>query len=109
MSNAHKTVCVLCVSGRYLSFVSDAPQQVTVTPDPALVSVTQNITLICQADGLPEPSFSWKFNGNILNEAVENTFTLTNVVLKDTGNYTCVAANDVGVKESTRVVNLECE
>jgi len=80
-----------------------------VTSYPAVVSLTQNITLLCQADGLPEPSFSWKFNGNLANGAVQNAFTLPNVVVNDTGNYTCVAANDLGVKESTRVVDVECE
>lgn len=78
------------------------------TADPAVVALSQNITLVCQADGLPEPSFSWKFNGNLLNKAVQNTFTLTNVVLEDSGNYTCLATNDHGAKESTRVINIEC-
>ena len=79
------------------------------TPDPAVVALSQNITLVCQADGLPDPSFSWKFNGHLMNGAVQNSLTLTNAVLKDTGNYTCVATNDRGVKESTRVINVECK
>ena len=78
------------------------------TPNPALVLLFQSITLTCQADGFPIPSYSWKFNGR-LNGVRQNTFTLTNAHVNDAGNYICVATNDFGSKEATRVVNVECE
>ncbi|KAJ7348215.1 Neural cell adhesion molecule 1 [Desmophyllum pertusum] len=87
--------------------VNYAPQQVTVTPHPAVVALTQSITLTCQADGFPKPSFLWIFNGKIMNGAVENNLTVTNVEVNDAGNYTCRAKNDIGSEESTRVVNVE--
>lgn len=84
--------------------VNYAPQQVTVTPsDPAEVPLTQSITLTCQADGFPNPSYSWKFNGQ-WNGVTQNTLTLTNADVKDAGNYTCHAKNDFGFKETTKVV-----
>ncbi|XP_078351543.1 fibroblast growth factor receptor 3-like isoform X2 [Oculina patagonica] len=86
--------------------VNYPPQQVTVTPNPADVKLTQSITLTCDADGFPKPSYSWKFNGK-LNGIRQNTVTVTNVDVNDAGNYTCVAKNDFGNKETTRVVNVE--
>lgn len=94
---------------RDFACVSDVPQTVTVTPNPANVKETQSITLTCQADGHPPPTFSWKFNGNVVNGAQQNTLVLTSVEVKDAGNYTCVARNFRGSKEATRVVNVLCK
>lgn len=101
---------VVCMSpASFLVCVSDAPQQITVTPDPAVVRVNQNITLKCKADALPIPRYSWKFNGTLLSNAVVNNLTLTNAQVEDAGNYTCMAENFYGSKEITRMVNVECE
>ena len=89
-------------------FLSDAPKQVTLTPDPAIVSLAQSITLTCQADGFPKPSYSWKFNGNAIGD-LRNTLQLANAQVLDAGNYTCVATNGFGSAEETRVVNVRCE
>ena len=90
-------------------FISDAPQQVSVTPaDPAEVTLAQSITLTCQADGFPNPSYSWKFNSQ-WNGVTQNTLTITNVDVQDAGNYTCHARNDFGNKETTKVVYVRCE
>ena len=92
-----------------LLFISDAPKQVTVTPaDPAEVKLAQSITLTCQADGFPSPSYAWKFNGQ-WNGVTQNTLTITNADVKDAGNYTCEARNGFGFKETTKVVHVRCE
>ena len=88
--------------------ISDAPRQVTVSPNVAEVSLTQSITLTCVADGFPKPSYAWKFNGR-WNGDRQNTLTLTNADVNDAGNYTCVATNDFGSKEAKKVVNVECK
>ena len=80
----------------------------TALNDPAVVSLTQSITLTCVADGFPKPSYSWKFNGRLVG-VKQNTFTLTNADVNDAGNYTCVATNDFGSKEGTIVVNVKCK
>ena len=81
----------------------------TADRDPADVPLSQSITLTCQADGYPDPSFSWKFNGKVRNGARQKTLLLANVEVKDAGNYTCIATNSQGSKETTKVVNVECK
>ena len=81
----------------------------TADRDPGDVPLSQSITLTCQADGYPNPSFSWKFNGKIIHGAQQKTLLLTNAVVEDAGNYTCIATNFRGSKETTRVVNVECK
>ena len=89
--------------------LADAPQNVTVILERAEVKEGQSTKFTCHSDGYPAPGFSWKFNGNVLNGATQNTFMLTNVEVKDAGNYTCVAKNGRGSKETTRVVNVLCK
>ena len=76
--------------------------------DPAGVPLGQSTTLTCQADGFPSPSYLWKFNGKS-NGITQNTLTITNADVEDAGNYTCLARNDFGSKETTEVVYVRCE
>jgi len=77
------------------------------TPHPAVVRINRDITLKCEADALPKPRYLWKFDGTILDKAVQNTLSITNAQVKDAGSYTCKAENFYGSKETTRVVNVE--
>ncbi|XP_068687446.1 uncharacterized protein [Montipora foliosa] len=83
-----------------------APQAVTVTATPPEVKEGKSVTLTCQSDGFPSPSFSWRFNGDTINGALKNEFLVANAEVKDAGNYTCIAANFRGSKQFTRVVNV---
>ena len=87
----------------------DAPQRVTVTPNPAVVKLSQSITLDCTADGYPLPTFSWQFNGAVVGGATQKTYALNNATVEDAGNYSCLARNFRGTKNATRVVNVECK
>ena len=80
------------------------------TNDPAPVFVQQPVcqtgyvggavTLAGAAMGSPRPTSQWKFNGNPLSGATNSALTLTNLSLADSGVYTLVASNIVGVSES---------
>ncbi|CAH3167452.1 unnamed protein product [Pocillopora meandrina] len=85
--------------------VNYAPQQVTVNPNPAVVELGQSLTLTCQADGFPKPSYSWKFNGGAIGDS-QNTLQLASAQVLNAGNYTCVATNTFGSAQETRLVNV---
>ena len=90
-------------------FFLDAPQTVTVTPNPAVVKLSQSITLDCTADGYPVPTFSWQLNGAVVGGATQKTYALNNAKVEDAGNYSCLASNFRGEKKAFLVVNVECK
>ena len=94
----------------FFSFlILDAPQVVTVTPNPAVVKLSQSITLDCTADGYPVPTLSWQLNGAAVSGATQKTYDLNNAKVEEAGNYSCLARNFRGSKKAFRVVNVECK
>ena len=77
-------------------------------PNPAVVELGQSLTLTCQADGFPKPSYSWKFNGGAIGDS-QNTLQLASAQVLNAGNYTCVATNTFGSAQETRLVNVRCK
>ena len=69
---------------------------VTVSPNPALVNQTDNVTFTCGSLGGPGNTFEWSFNGQILSGATDVSLTISNVTASDGGNYTCEVANSAG-------------
>ena len=73
-----------------MGFILVSPKLVEFVPE-YKVAVQQSVTLRCQAEGYPEPTFSWSPCSNDC-----NTGTLTiPEVLNDTV-YTCTATNSEG-------------
>ena len=81
----------------------------TISPAIPVVKETETITLTCQADGFPTPSYSWRFNGKVLTGADKNTLTFASAEVKDAGNYTCKAQNFRGSSEAKLILNVQCE
>ena len=48
----------------------------------------------CQAHGDPLPSYTWQHNGK--NISYNSVYIKTRVTTKDSGSYTCIAANRAG-------------
>jgi len=69
----------------------------------ALANDPTSVSLSCEADGAT--SYKWeRQNGNIPSGAIvvnTSTFTIINLLLKDAGNYRCVATNASGSSVST--------
>ena len=62
-----------------------------------------SVTFSCDANGIPEPTFSWSKDGSAVTadnrislSADNKQLSLTNVNRADSGEYRCVAANSVG-------------
>ena len=61
-----------------------------------------NVTFSSDANGVPEPTFSWTQNGfavtandRIILSAVNKNLSIINVNRTDSGDYRCVATNSV--------------
>ena len=110
LPNTFDDDCSLFIYQCFTILFLDAPQTVTVTPNPAaVVKLSQSITLDCTADGYPVPTLSWQFNGAFLSGATQKTYALNNAKVEDAGNYSCEASNFRGKKKAFRVVNVECK
>ena len=62
-----------------------------------------SVTFSCDANGIPEPTFSWSKDGSAVTadnrislSAGNKQLNLTHVNRTDSGQYRCVAANSVG-------------
>ncbi|XP_033109942.1 limbic system-associated membrane protein-like [Anneissia japonica] len=78
---------------------------ITSHPVSELVTVVGNaVEIACQASGDPPPTFSWTFNGRILDNENLNTLHIQKVSTFDSGVYVCHASNEV-----TSVQSLECK
>ena len=67
--------------------------------------------LHCDANGDPIPLVTWNKDGHILQESNTTTsFHITNIELKDAGNYVCTAKNRAGsVSQSILLRVTRCE
>ena len=77
----------------------------------------ENVTFTCNAVGNPAPTFSWTRDGSVVNTTSRITFnennktlTITNVIRGDSGEYICVATNNVNAVESNpSTLNVQCK
>ena len=75
------------------------------------------MTFTCDADGNPTPTFSWTKDGSVVNTTLRITFnennknlTIINVSRGDSGEYICVATNNVNrVESNPSTLNVQCK
>ena len=82
-----------------------------------------NITITCEATGIPLPTIVWTFSGTVLMSdsvnitttvngdvlRVTETLTIMNVSREHTGVYTCSANNSVGSDNSDITITVQCK
>lgn len=74
------------------SVVYTAPSDIRYISGNLTVNRSENVTLICKAEGNPKPNVTWKR----LNDGRFTTFPLTITGKEDAGGYRCTAGNGVG-------------
>lgn len=74
---------------------------VATQPVSQFVSVGTNITFNVVASGTGPLSYQWQFNGNSIANATNNTYSISNVLTSEEGNYQAVITNRYGSVTST--------
>ncbi|KAM4861104.1 hemicentin-1 [Thomomys bottae] len=89
------------------------PPSIALGPTNITVTVNVQMTLACEATGIPKPSVSWRKNGYLLNvDQNQNSYRLLSsgslVIISptvdDTASYECTVTNDAG--EDKRTIDL---
>lgn len=80
-----------------------APSIIGLIPATATVLVGDSTNFTVNALGIPVPGFQWQFNGTRLPNQTNAILNLSNVVTNQTGNYTVVASNSLGMTTSAPV------
>ncbi|XP_053349996.1 carcinoembryonic antigen-related cell adhesion molecule 1 [Clarias gariepinus] len=95
-------------SSIYLN-VSYGPSNLTMTVLPNRVQYISgsNITLSCSCDSVPSALIQWSYDGISLN-TISPTLQLSNISQNQTGDYACIAYNNVTLRYDTvtRTLNI---
>ena len=72
-------------------------------PSSQSVEVTHNATFNATVTGVGSNNFTyqWRHNETIINEIMNNTLIITNVVPNNTGVYSCTVMNQYGDSDSS--------
>ncbi|XP_014676110.1 PREDICTED: uncharacterized protein LOC106816068 [Priapulus caudatus] len=86
--------------------VQYGPSEVIITPrSPAELVEGEPAEVVCESDGNPRTTITWKKNQQVIAEGASLTFDL--VQSSDAGNdYSCVAQNKYGVKSRQYQINV---
>ena len=81
----------------YLLFCTGEPK-ITDLPQSGVYTVneTNNVTMVCRADGVPQPTISWTNASSGKNVGSGEQFHIVNTRSSDDGAYTCTATNELG-------------
>ncbi|XP_030394193.1 neural cell adhesion molecule 1 isoform X4 [Gopherus evgoodei] len=81
----------------------------------ATASLNQSVTLVCDADGFPEPAMSWMKDGDLIERGDDDEkydfnydgseLTIKKVEKSDEAEYTCTAENKAG--EQDAIIHLK--
>ena len=70
------------------------PRKTAITFTPEKVVVGKSVTITCESNGFPEPSYTIVHNDTEISN--EKTLNVSEVEWSDAGSYQCVAINKVG-------------
>ena len=76
-------------------FICIGPPKIHLPSSTYTVNETNNVTMVCEAEGVPEPTVTWKKAGNDTIVGYGEKFTIVNTKGSDDGKYTCTARNDL--------------
>ena len=71
-----------------------------------------NLTIHCEATGVPKPAITWLQNGQPIPEEMRyavssrGSLTISQSLVSDSGMFTCVASNIVGETKMTSMIGV---
>ncbi|XP_043848827.1 carcinoembryonic antigen-related cell adhesion molecule 6-like isoform X3 [Dromiciops gliroides] len=79
--------------------VSYGPEHIMFVPNPENgeieVKFKDPLNLMCQVGSYPPALYEWQVNGTVNSNFSSNTYVIKSVSWEDSGNYTCLAKNNV--------------
>ncbi|SPE53258.1 exported hypothetical protein [Verrucomicrobia bacterium] len=100
----------VAVGGGYshgVAVVSDGSPFLTQQPVSQTLSSGMNATFTVRALGAPPLCYQWQFDGRAINGATNNSLTLANISIAETGNYCVIVSNSYGsIVSTTASLNL---
>ena len=87
------------------SLLAGAPQFTTNLTNIASF-VGRTVTFVAAAIGSPNPTFEWRFNGQLIPGATNSFLTLRNISLTNAGIYEVTATNPAGTARSRAVLTV---
>ena len=93
-----------CLTDLFVShvFLIDPPE-ITFYQSSYTVNETSNVSMVCRAKGVPQPTIIWTRSGSSKELAYGEQFLIVNTKGSDDGTYLCIARNDVGQQDSIDV------
>jgi hypothetical protein len=73
-----------------------AAPAILVQPASQTVRAGSNVTFTVVADGIPAPSYQWRFNGEAISGAMDTNYTRANAQPEDSGSYSVLITNIAG-------------
>lgn len=75
--------------------------------NPVVVTVGETINLFANASGIPAPSMQWRFNGQDIPGATNNSYSIPNAQIYHTATFSFVASNFFGAVTSSAPVTVQ--
>ena len=83
------------------------PSSIQSIPD-KVVTEGVNVTLTCNASGIPEPVVSW-INVRSANRTAGNVLEFDNISRHEAGEYICEARNPCRNATESATINVQCK
>lgn len=71
------------------------------------VNETDNVSMVCRADSVPQPTITWIKTGNSEILSHGEQFQIFNTSSRDDGTYTCIAKNYLGNDSREITLNVQ--
>lgn len=88
-------------------FFTDRPQITDVLQRVYTVNETNNVSMACRADGVPQPTITWMKTGNSEILTHGEQLQIFNSSSGDDGTYTCIAKNYLGNDSREITLNVQ--